>query len=230
MRKMTAVAAMLALAGCGSASNNIEPLANEAAPVTNAPEPAANIAAPAPSPSASPSPSPTPTPSPTPSPSEVPVADLLLSPGGWGPIRIGMRRAEVERLLGKSDSPNPPEDPGCDVFHPANAPEGLNVMVLEDKVSRISLYGKTALKTVHGITLGAPAFAVRAKLGKRLIAEPHKYLGEPAEYLTLWARGGADPANVRPNARGIRYVVGNEGKVEAIYAGDPSIEFVEGCA
>ena len=43
----------------------------------------------------------------------------------------------------------------------------------------------------------------------------------PAEHLTAWAS---------PGQRGVRYVVGQDGRVEEIHAGGPAIQYVEGCS
>ena len=61
-----------------------------------------------------------------------PVDANAVTAQGWGPLRIGMTRAEVEAALGADANPNAvggPDPESCDVFRPTRAPEGLMVMV-----------------------------------------------------------------------------------------------------
>jgi hypothetical protein len=104
------------------------------------------------------------------------------------------------------------------------------LMVEAGRLTRISLIREAKVKTDRGLGLGVPAAAVRAAYGGKVGATPHKYVEAPAEYLTVWAKGGgpADQA-VPPHSRGIQYVVDQTGKVATIHAGGPSILYVEGC-
>ncbi|MDQ3126641.1 MAG: hypothetical protein M3Q74_13685, partial [Pseudomonadota bacterium] len=78
-----------------------------------------------------PDPEPAPTPEPAPVPAPAPAADVLTAQG-FGPLRIGMTRAEVETALGADSNPEAvggPDPASCDIFHPARAPQGMMVMV-----------------------------------------------------------------------------------------------------
>lgn len=162
-----------------------------------------------------------------------PEGPLALTPEGWGPLRIGMSRAEVEAAVGPPDAEGgwiEPEE--CDEFRPARAPEGLYVMILEGRLARISVRG-AGVATERGIAPGAPADAVRRAYGERLLASPHEYLAPDGEYLTIWADGRrvAPDAYVEDEeARGLRFEMGLDRRVEVIHAGGPSIQYVEGCA
>jgi hypothetical protein len=163
------------------------------------------------------------------------AAEPVLTAEGYGPLRIGMTRAEVVAALGEDRNPNAigGADPeACDEFHPARAPEGLLVMIENGRLSRISLVRESRVKTDPGLTLGGTAAAVRAAYGPALRAEPHKYEDAPAQYLTAWAKDSPKGAGATTpeTARGLRYVVGADGKVQSIIAGGPSIQYVEGCA
>ncbi|MGA9582431.1 MAG: hypothetical protein WBR13_10740 [Allosphingosinicella sp.] len=204
-----ALAAALLLAGCGAGgSGGAE---NEAAPV----EPVAAAEAPAPA-------------------AEAPAADVLTAEG-FGPLRIGMSRAEVVKALGEDSDPDAvggPDPESCDEFRPARAPEDMLVMIERGRLTGIALVGGSKVATDRGLRLGAGAAAVRAAYGEALRAEPHKYVEAPAEYMTFWTKEApakgqyADAAG----ARGIRYEIGRDGKVESIHAGGPSLQYVEGCA
>ena len=64
--------------------------------------------------------------------------------------------------------------------------------------------------------------------GQGIAAEvmAHKYQEAPAEYITVWST--ADHQS--PAARGLKYEIGMDGRVQTIAAGGPSITYVEGCA
>ncbi len=71
---------------------------------------------------------------------------------------------------------------------------------------------------------------MREIYGDRVDARPHTYLEPPAEYLDVWEgdlRPG--PEGDPEGLRGIRYETDENGNVEAIHAGDSSIQYVEGC-
>ena len=206
--------AVAALASCGS-DPSVAP-DDAAANVAAAPalvEAASNAAA---SPVAEPAPGITP-----------------LTAEGWGPLRIGMTLAEVAAAAGPDSDPEAvggPEPESCDIFHPARAPEGLMVMIEDGRLARISLSAPTEVKTDRGFGPGDSAAAVEAAYGEVLKASAHEYQEAPAAYLTVWASGGGEQPHVRsPGARGLRYEVDQGGAVDAVHAGGPAIQYVEGC-
>ena len=171
---------------------------------------------------------------PAPAPTPQPAAADVLTAEGWGPLKIGMTRAEITKALGPDANPQAaggadPEQ--CDQYRPARAPEGMLLMVEKGRLTRISLTRDATVKTDQGLALGANAAAVRAAYGARLHSTPHKYGEPPQESLTVWAKAGG-PADqlVPPNSRGIVYEVDTAGKVGMIHAGGPSILYVEGCS
>ncbi len=202
-----ALAAALLLAGCGTGGAE-----NEAAPADRA----AEAKAPAPV-------------------REAPATADVLTAEGFGPLRIGMSRAEVVKALGEDSDPaavGGPDPETCDEFRPARAPEDMLVMIERGGLTSIALVGGSKVATDRGLRLGAEAAAVRAAYGEALRAEPHKYEEAPAEYLTAWTKEAprGEDYSSNPAARGIRYEIGRSGKVRAIHAGGPSIQYVEGCA
>lgn len=170
-----------------------------------------------------------------------PDAANAITPTGWGPLRIGMTRAEVVAALGEDANPSAigrPDPEACDLFHPARAPAGLYVMIQNGALTRITLTDNTTIKTDRGFGIGDSAAAIKAAYGASARVEPHHYLGLPAEYITVWSTlGGATldpngwvPEESAPNARGIRYETNAGGAVTEIHAGGPSIQYVEGCS
>lgn len=158
-----------------------------------------------------------------------PAAADVLTAQGFGPLRIGMSRAEVEAALGPDAHPDAvggAEPDACDLFRPARAPEGLLVMVERGVLTSVWVSRDTALKTDRGLGVGDTAERVRQVYGAAVTAEPHKYVEAPAEYLTAWTT--ADHAG--PAARGVKYEIGQDGRVMRIGVGGPSIAYVEGCS
>ncbi|MEZ5939526.1 MAG: hypothetical protein R3C52_15105 [Hyphomonadaceae bacterium] len=161
-----------------------------------------------------------------------------LSAEGWGPISIGMTSRQVMDKVGSNDAlgePDPtPSDP-CLEYHPEDAPAGLLVMVQYDHVSRITLQAGSSIRTAAGIGVGDSLDAVREALGDRAVVSPHKYDPAPAAYVDVWSQGAPEDLQPggyvdTPSARGVRYEIGPDGKVAAIHAGGPAIQYVEGCS
>src|SRR5690606_23850948 len=73
-----------------------------------------------------------------------------LTAEGWGPLRVGMTRAEVVAALGEDANPNAvggPEPEQCDEFRPARAPAGMIVMLVQGRLARITLVRDSPVKT-----------------------------------------------------------------------------------
>lgn len=166
-------------------------------------------------------------PAPAPAPVPAPDADTVLTPQGWGPIRIGMTRAEVVAAAGDDANPNAlggPEPDQCDQFRPLHAPAGMLVMLEQGRVTRISIARDSRVRTDKGFGIGDSAGAIKAAYGTQVTVGPHKYVAAPAEYITIWSI-----APDAPDARGIVYEIGNDGRVQHVRAGSRSIQYVEGC-
>lgn len=164
-------------------------------------------------------------------PAPAPADTAMLTAEGWGPLRVGMSRAEIETALGADaelGSVGGPDPEACDQFRPSHAPQGMLVMVEDGRLARISLMRDADVATDRGLRLGDGAAKVRKAYGDAILAAPHAYLSPTGGYLTAWARGGGD--DVRDSAaRGIRYEIGADDRVTAIHAGGPAIQYVEGC-
>lgn len=151
----------------------------------------------------------------------------LLTQDGWGPLRIGMTRAEVVAAAGPDSDPDAVggPDPGtCDEFRPRNAPEGVLVMIQEGVLTRISVSRNSDISTPAGFRVGDSGAAIVAEYGARARIEPHQYWAPPAKYITAWRQ---DPS--QPELRGIRYEVDSEDQVVHLRGGGRSIESIEGC-
>lgn len=158
----------------------------------------------------------------------VSVADRLTA-GGYGPLRIGMSRAEVEAAMGPDADPEAvggPDPASCDMFRPARAPEGMLVMIEDGVLTSVWVSDNPAIETDRALNVGDPAAEVKRVYGAAAVATSHKYQPAPAGYVTVWST--ADRQG--PEARGLTYEIGADGRVESIAGGGSSILYVEGCA
>jgi len=149
------------------------------------------------------------------------AADPPLTVDGWGGLRIGMAEAEAARLF-KLQAPPDDEVNSFDCREiplPAGGPDA-SVMTQEAKVSRISLYGPSQLKTDRGFGVGSKEADIRKAYGAAIKVEPHHYEGPKAHYLTAWNAS---------KRRGVRYETDEAGVVTTVHVGDESIRLVESC-
>ena len=86
-----------------------------------------------------------------------PVDANAITSEGWNTLRVGMTRVEVTAAVG-AGNPNAVggADPqACDLFHPANAPEGMLVMIQQAVLTSIILRNNTTLRTDRGFGVGS---------------------------------------------------------------------------
>jgi hypothetical protein len=151
-----------------------------------------------------------------------PQAKWRVTVDGLGPVRIGMTRKQVEKALHIRLKGEPIlDEKSCIEMVPTGKDQGLWFMFEDYRLTMISIGDPSRLKTLRGIGVGATAAEVRKAYGRGLKAEPHKYEGRPAEYLTFWTV---------PGKRGVRFETDTKRRVQMIHAGTASIEYVEGCA
>lgn len=174
---------------------------------------------------------------PAPTAPAIPAPDAnALTAGGYGPLRIGMTRAEVVAAVGDKFNPSlvgGAEPEVCDQWRPAQSPEGVTVMLENGVLTRISVASPATLKTDRGFGVGDTAAAIKAAYGPLAVSTPHKYSPAPAEDIFVWTTGGPATAGEYVQdaaARGIRYEIDSEGRVSIIHIGGPSIQLVEGCS
>jgi hypothetical protein len=164
-----------------------------------------------------------------------PVDANAITSEGWNTLRVGMTRAAVTAAVGATATPGAvggPDPQACDLFHPANAPQGMLVMIQQDVLRSIIVRNNTELRTDRGFGVGSSAAEIKAAYGASAVSEPHKYV-DGAEYITVWTTGdppATTPYVQDPNARGIRYETNAQGVVTAVHAGGDTIQNVEGCS
>lgn len=214
VRSMGVAALVAVLVSCGAEDRQRSSTSSDSAVAATDPVQPTDTAAS----QARPDPDPGPDPEPGP---------RLLTPDGWGPLRIGMTRAEVVAAAGEDANPEAvggPDPASCDEFRPLDAPEGVLVMIQDGVLTRITVSRNPDISTPAGFRVGDSGSAVLAEYGARARVEPHKYWESPARYVTVWNRPSSES-----EPRGIRYEIDAEDRVVHLRGGGPSIEYVEGC-
>lgn len=145
---------------------------------------------------------------------------LVLTPEGLGALNIGMTQKQVIAVIGGTLEGDAYDSEDVCVAKESSRLPGVGFLFEEGKLTSISL-GHGAEIVTEGIGIGTAAVAVRKAYRGKLKSEPNIYIEKPAEYLTYWSVAGKS---------GIRSEVNEKRKVYVIYAGGPSIEYVEGCA
>jgi len=142
-----------------------------------------------------------------------------LTPSGYGPVRIGMTREEVNRALGVTLTPRADyEEDACESGR-TDALPGMIFMFEDLKLTRISIYEESRVRTPRGVGIGYSEDEVR-RLYPGVQVEEHTYVGAPGLYLTYWLVDGK---------KGVRFETDQNRKVTSIHAGAGSITYIEGC-
>ncbi len=166
-------------------------------------------------------------------PSTATVAGWRLTPGGLGPVRIGMARDEVNRLLGVrmvGDSADNAE--GC---QPLEADRGFRGFFFTfdqaNRLATISARAPARVATPRGIRVGSTIAALRRAYG-------------PVTTMPRGRRGWAGVARLQIDwtdfrepeyvywqgrDRGIRFRSGNRRTIEQIEGGNALIRLDSGC-
>ena len=139
---------------------------------------------------------------------------------GYGPIRAGMTPAEAARLMGTrlKTLEDRPLDSSCDHLYAEKGFEGVSLMVQNGKITRLEL-SSSSVQTLSGIKIGDSTTRLKQVFGTRLEIEQHKY-DDDGFYYFVWEQS---------KRHGVKFEIGG-GRVTEIYAGDESIQYVEGCA
>ena len=143
----------------------------------------------------------------------------FLTTKGYGPIKAGMTIAEAEKLLNfkLNTFENKPLQTECDYVSASGRQEGVNYMVQDGKISRIEVLDP-AITTKSGAKVGDSTAKLKKLFGSQLEIEEHKY-NDTWFYYYIWE----DDKN-----HGVKFEIADD-QVIKIYAGDKSIDWVEGC-
>lgn len=133
-----------------------------------------------------------------------------------GPIKLGMSQKQLKGMGFKlTEEPSGYDE--CVEVDP-HADVKINVMLENDKISRISSYD-SLIKTIDGLSVGATEKQVIKLYGARLQVHPHQY-DENGHYLVVKSQNGK-----------FAFVYETDGKrVTGIHSGlEGSAQYVEGC-
>jgi hypothetical protein len=139
---------------------------------------------------------------------------------GYGPIQAGQSSSEAARLMGTRlrTYENRPLEPECDHLYAEKGYEGISLMVQNGKVTRIEV-SNPAVLTLSGIRVGDTTTRLKQVFVNRLRIEQHKY-DDTGFYYYVWEQS---------ERYGVKFEIAGD-KVTEIYAGDRSIQLVEGCS
>ena len=140
---------------------------------------------------------------------------------GYGPIKIGMRIDNAEKLLGmKLKIDNYLEDESCRCFDIKNEP-AISFMTDHRVIVRMDVFAEQGgPATDKGAKVGDSEASVLAKYAGRIKVGPHHYTGPEGHYLRVYDAQGK-----------VRVIFETDGKKVTGYrvGRDPAVEYVEGC-
>jgi hypothetical protein len=151
-------------------------------------------------------------------------ASAILTPSGFGSLRIGMTVRQARRATHEKIKVAKFHVGSC---HAATTRQsGLELMLTGRRISRIEVYPtvvKRDVVTLGGIRLGSSEADVRAAFGSNVTELPHAYV-PGGKYLTISYDSG------KYKGKGIRFETDEFGVVTGFYAGKRrEISYVEGC-
>ena len=142
-----------------------------------------------------------------------------VTPSGIGPLRAGMTVADANKAVGSGFAAPAGADPACSYAKLTKAPDGLAVMLVNNKIARIEVRSG-AITTAEGARIGDTESRINSLYSGRVTTSPHKYT-TGGHYLTV------TPVNDTTH----RIVFETDGKAVTNYRAGvlPSVEYVERC-
>lgn len=144
----------------------------------------------------------------------------VISREGLGGIEVGMDEADAIKALGPVAVSAPGQDLACHILTPKGG-AGLYVMVEQGVVTRITAALGANVVSDKGIRLGASEKDVYAAYPDVRSDGGFADEGQPWQELYYQPQGR--------DGLGLRFTLDREGRVSAIHAGGPAIEYREGC-
>lgn len=140
---------------------------------------------------------------------------------GFGPVTVGMTKAEVDRALAqKLEQPPETHDNECEYFVPSKGLTGVLFMFSHGRLVRVDVEMGTT-QTEAGIRIGDSISKIRKAYTAGVVITAHQYIPAPqGKYVTVKSPDGK---------HAIRFETDN-GRVVAFYSGRfPEVEYVERC-
>lgn len=143
-----------------------------------------------------------------------------LSGEGMGALEIGMDEADAIKALGPVSVSAPGEDLSCYILTPKGG-AGLYLMIEQGHLTRITAALGASVATDKSIKLGSSEKDVYAAYPD--VRSDGGFIddGQPWQDLYYQPQGR--------DGLGLRFTLDRQGRVSAIHAGGPAIEYREGC-
>jgi hypothetical protein len=147
-------------------------------------------------------------------------ARSCLGMSGQGPLRAGMTVEQALSLFDWSGMETQSQAQECWYLRYQGGGNDFDAMIIQGKVVRIELRGKSTLRTFSGAHIGTTEAELKKMYGARLDIQPHKY-DEHGHTITVRSSSGE---------YGLRFET-SQGKVTAIQSGPwEHLNYVEGCS
>ena len=142
---------------------------------------------------------------------------------GLGPIQVGMTLGEASKAAEIAFEPvGGSTNLECRYFQPKEGPEGIGLMVVNDRIIRIDIWPGSAIKTLSGAGIDSTEAEIEALYPGQIEVSSHKYTD--GQYLTFMPKDGA------ANLYRLVFETDAEGRVTQFRAGQfPAVTWVEGC-
>jgi hypothetical protein len=138
---------------------------------------------------------------------------------GIGNVRVGMTVKEASQAAGIELVPFQGQtDKACGYVHPKRGWKDVAMMVAQDRIVRIDIYGGSSIKTLKGAGNGDSEARIKSLYPGRIKVSPHPYT--KGHYLTFVPADKADRQYMMifetDGRKVVQYRVGKSGDVQAI--------------
>jgi len=147
----------------------------------------------------------------------------VLTPEGYGPVRIGAPRAVAAVALGAPLTLDTAAmiSENCGHVRMPRGPGGVSLMIVNDTVVRVEV-SERGVRTAAGDQVGDAEAEVLARYAARIRVEPHPYSGPEGHYLVVPAVGDTTRQLIL-ETDGQRVTRFRTGRL-------PEVTWMEGCA
>ncbi|MGG6265516.1 hypothetical protein ACQ4M3_05865 [Leptolyngbya sp. AN03gr2] len=144
---------------------------------------------------------------------------------GIGAIQVGMTVAQASKAIGQPlvSQGEPAPGSNCSYVAPQRSIQGLNFMVIGDRIARIDVRRSSPITTLSGAKIGDSEARIKQLYPGQITVTPHKYRPN-GHYLTFTPKDAAD--------RNYRLIFETDGKQVTDFRSGrlPEVTWVEGCS